>query len=95
MDAAWINLLGIVVTGIFGVLTALVTTIGVVKKANAERRTEEALREQRQELKFQEIEKKLDEHNGYAQKFGEVHDELIKQGADISWIMQEMKNGKK
>ena len=44
----------------------------VGKKNRQTAKTENALREQAQNIKLEAIEKKLDIHNGYAEKFGEI-----------------------
>ena len=88
------NFLGILVTGAVGIITAIITTNARIKKERQQNQIQEALREQRQELKFEQIDKKLDEHNGYAQKFTEMHDMILNQGNDIKWIKEEL-HGKK
>lgn len=88
------NIISSFAAGIFSVACAVVSVKGIINKRQAEDRLADALREQKQELKFQQIEKKLDEHNGYAQKFAELHDIILAQGNDIKWIKEEL-NGKK
>lgn len=94
MFEALINLAGIVFTGVVGIVTAVVTTNNRIKKEREQNRVDEALREQKQEMKFEQIDKKLDEHNGYAEKFSEMRDMILSQGNDIKWIKEEL-NGKK
>lgn len=84
------NFLGVLTTGVVGIITAVITTNSRIKKERQQNRIQEALREQRQELKFDQIDKKLDEHNGYAQKFAEMHDMILNQGNDIKWIKEEL-----
>ena len=90
----WVELIGIVATGIFGVITAIITTNSRIKKEREQDKIDDALREQRQEMKFAQIDKKLDEHNGYAQKFAETHDAIVALSTDVKWIKEEL-NGKK
>ena len=98
MDAeiteAWINLIGVIATGVVGIVSAIITTNSRIKKERIQNKIDDALREQKQDLKFEQIDKKLDEHNGYAQKFSEMHDVILQQGNDIKWIKEEL-DGKK
>lgn len=87
----WITLAGIVISSIAGIITAVITTNSRIKKEREQNRLDEALREQRQEIKFQEIDDKLKEHNGYAEKFADTHDEIIAIGRDVSWIKEEVR----
>ena len=91
---ALINLAGVLGSAFIGAVGAVVVNCYQRRQENAERLKQEALREQRQEIKFQEIEAKLDEHNGYAQKFAETHDAIISLSTDVKWIKEEL-NGKK
>ena len=91
---ALINFSGVAFTGVVGVVTAVITTNNRIKKERDQNRIDEALREQKRDLKFDQIDRKLDEHNGYAEKFAEMHDIILQQGNDIKWIKEEL-NGKK
>lgn len=88
---AWLTFAGIVVSGVFGVITALITTNARIKKEREQNRLDEALREQRQEIKFNEIDEKLREHNGYAEKFATFGEAIIGFGRDLTWIKEEVK----
>ena len=95
MDASlWADIIGIAISSISGVVVAVITTNNRIKKDRESERIEQALRDQKQDMKFEQIEKKLDEHNGYAQKFGEVHDAIVAQANDIKWIKEAL-HGKK
>jgi hypothetical protein len=56
----------------------------ISRKQNSDRRLEEAKRDVRIEDRLQAVEKKLDIHNGYAEKFASI-------GADISVIKNDIK----
>ena len=92
---ALINLAGVLGSAFIGAVGAVVVNCYQRKQESAERLRQEALREQRQEIRLQEIEAKLDEHNGYAQKFTETHDSIVELSTDVKWIKEELKNGKK
>lgn len=89
------NLIGVLGSAIIGAAAAIVVGLLQSRREKAEREKAEALREQRQEIKLKEIEAKLDEHNGYAQKFAESHDAIIGLQTDMKWLKEEISNGKK
>lgn len=73
------------------VIVALITGICAVvgqwlisRKQTADRETAEAVRDAKLELRLQSVEKKLDLHNGYAERFAEI-------GADIAVIKNDIK----
>lgn len=75
------------------VIVALVTGIcGVVgqylisNKKSREDDIKDAQREQRQNDRMEVIEKKLDEHNGYAQKFGQIEKDITKIQKDVEYL---------
>ena len=80
------------------IITAIITAIGAVLgqwiiSSQAKRKTsiEEAKREQRLNDRLEVIEHKLDEHNGYAQKFGEVTTDIAVIRTEIKGIKEQMK----
>ena len=82
MEAAILQLLGTIITASAGVAGAYFA----VQKGNHERELKEAQREQRQadrldsiDEKIVRLEKKVDEHNGYAKRFEAI-------GKDIAEI---------
>lgn len=89
--SAWLTFAGIIVSGVFGVVTAVITTNARIKKEREQNRLDEALREQRQEIKFNEIDDKLREHNGYAEKFATFGEAIVGFGRDLTWIKEEVK----
>lgn len=62
------------VTGAFAVIS------NVVISRQSSRRDEinNALREQRQTIRLDRLEKKVDEHNGYAKRFGEIEKSIVR-----------------
>lgn len=88
------------ITSVTSIVVALISSAGgiigaalAVKKGNRESEIKDALREQRQsdrldriEEKMSELSKKVDIHNGYAEKFGEVAKSLVGMSKDIEYL---------
>lgn len=77
------------------IIVAIIAALGSVfgqwlisRKQSQDRAIAEAERETKLEMRLQSVEKKLDEHNGYASRFSEI-------GKDIAVIKTELKNLKK
>lgn len=70
-----------IITGVCAVLGQWIITRGQAQK----RKTDEAVRDARLEDRLKSVEKKLDEHNGYASRFNEI-------GIDIAVIKNEIQN---
>lgn len=82
------------------IIVALISSLGgiigaylAVQKGNREQDIKDAQREQRQadrldsiEEKIQKLEKKVDEHNEYGRKFGEVATSLVSMAKDIEYL---------
>lgn len=80
-EANIVSIVVAIITGSFAVLGNW-----LVSRSQAEKRKiENAVRDARQEDRLESIEKKLDIHNGYAEKFAEI-------GQDIAVIKTEIKN---
>lgn len=85
---------------IIPIITAIITSLGgvlgayiAVQKGNRERDIKDAQREQRQadrldniDEKIGELAKKVDVHNGYAEKFGEVAKGMALMAKDIEYL---------
>ena len=70
---------------------AFAGTVITVLASNHKRDIEQAKRDQKLDDRLANVEKKLDEHNGYAQKFGEVSIEIAEMRKDIQYISKESK----
>lgn len=82
------------------IIVALITSLGgilgafmAVRKGNREREINDAIREQKQSDKLNSIdekiirlEKKVDIHNGYAEKFGAISQTLIALSKDVEYL---------
>ena len=74
---------------IVAVIAALGSIIGqwlISRKQSQDRAVAEAERETKLEMRLQSVEKKLDEHNGYAKRFEEI-------GKDIAIIKTKLEKG--
>lgn len=71
------------ITGILAVLGAYLGNVAISRKKSREDAIRDAERETRQVVRLDRLEKKVDEHNGYAQKFEEI-------GKDIAVIKTEI-----
>jgi hypothetical protein len=71
------------VTGVLAVLGAYMGNVTISKKKSREDAIRDAERESRQAVIMERLEKKVDEHNGYAKKFEDI-------GKDIAIIKTEL-----
>lgn len=67
-------------------LAAIVGEIIISKRSAKDRDAKDAARQQKTEDRMEAIEKKLDEHNGYAQKFAETAITMAKMQKDIEYL---------
>lgn len=84
------------VTGVLAVIGSYAGNVAITRKKNQEDAIRDAQREQRQsdrldhiENRLSTIEKKLDEHNHYAEKFGEIRDDITKIQKDVEYLGKE------
>ncbi len=77
------------------VLVALITGLCAVvgqwlisRSQNEKRKVEEAIRDARLEDRLRSVEKKLDEHNGYAKRFGEISTDIAVIKNDIKHLRE-------
>lgn len=89
INPAVLSFLGTVVTALAGIIGAYLA----VRKGNQEREIKDAQREQRQsdrldviDEKISRLEKKVDVHNGYAEKFAENSKALAVMAKDIEYL---------
>lgn len=57
-----------IITGVFSVVGQMI----IARKHRREAEIKEALRDQKTDMRLDSIEHKIDIHNGYAEKFGEI-----------------------
>lgn len=80
-----------VVTGILAVIGSYVGNVAITHKKNQEDTIRDAEREARQQVRLENIERKLDIHNGYAEKIGDIRQDLTKIQKDIEYLRKENK----
>lgn len=65
-----------VLAALIGAAASIIVNLISVYQQNQKRREEEKVRDAKLEMKLSSIEKKLDEHNGYAEKIGAVQQDI-------------------
>ncbi len=65
-----------VMAALIGAAASIIVNLISAWQQNSKRRIEEAAREAKLEERLKSIEKKLDEHNGYAQKIGGIQQDI-------------------
>lgn len=80
-----------VVTGVLAVVGSVTSNILVSRKKSHERDIKDAEREARQSIRLEAIEKKIDIHNGYAEKFGDIQKDIAVVKKDIEYLRKEKK----
>lgn len=75
------------------VIVALITAVGAVigqwlisRRQNEDRKTADAVRDARIEDRMVAVEKKLDIHNGYAEKLGEIQQDIAVIKSEITML---------
>ena len=89
MNADATSIIVAVISSVGGIIGAYLA----VQKGNRESEIKDAQREQRQsdrldriDEKVEELSKKVDIHNGYAEKFGEVAQSMTAMAKDIEYL---------
>ena len=77
------------ITGILAVVGSYAGNVAISQKKSQEDAIREAHHEQRQCDRMERIEEKLDEHNHYAEKLGEIRDDITKMQKDIEYLRKE------
>lgn len=85
------TLLGYVISGVFAIIGSYVANVALTIRKNREQEIKDAQREQWQQDQFDAINHKLDIHNGYAEKFGDISRSMVAMQKDIEYL----KGGKK
>lgn len=80
-----------IITGVLAVVGAYVGNVAIIRKKSRDDAIRDAEREVRQSMRLDNIEKKLDIHNGYAEKFGDIQKDIAVIKNDVECL----KKGKK
>lgn len=77
------------ITGSLAVLGAYMGNVAITRKKSREDAIREAEREARQSVVMERLEKKVDEHNGYAKKFEEIGKDIAIIKTEIEFLRKE------
>lgn len=77
-----------IITGVLAVIGAYMGNVAIIRKKGREDAVRDAEREARQSLRLDSIEKKLDIHNGYAEKFGDIQKDIAVIRNDIKHLQK-------
>lgn len=78
-----------IITGSLAVLGAYVGNVTIARKKTREDAIREAEREARQSVIMERLEKKVDEHNGYAKKFEDIGKDIAVIKTEIEFLRKE------
>lgn len=78
-----------IITGSLAVLGAYVGNVAITRKKTREDAIREAEREARQSVIMERLEKKVDEHNGYAKKFEDIGKDIAIIKTEIEFLRKE------
>ena len=74
---------------LIALITGLCAVVGqwlISRSQNEKRKVEEAIRDARLEDRLKSVEKKLDEHNGYASKFASIQTDIAVIKSDLKHL---------
>lgn len=75
-----------IIVSIIGAAATIAGAFIAVNKGNREKEIKDAQREQWQKDQFEAINHKLDIHNGYAEKFGDISRTMVAMQKDIEFL---------
>lgn len=79
------------ITGVLAVLGTYVGNVTISRKKTREEAIRDAKRDQELTDRLDRLEKKVDEHNGYAKRFEEIGRDIAVIKTEISFIRKEQK----
>ncbi len=80
-----------IIAGAASIIGAVIAATSAVDKKSREDEIKNAQREQRQQDQLEEIKNKLDIHNGYAEKLGEIQLDIAGIHKDIEYLRKRTK----
>ena len=84
-DITTISVLIGVIGGILGILNQLTN----LRKQQEEVIKKQAVRDKEMDDRLSQLEKKIDEHNGWGEKFTSLTEAIIEMKTDIKWIKEQ------
>lgn len=85
------NIVVAIITGVLAVLGTYVGNVTISRKKTREDAIRDARREQNLADRLDRLEKKVDEHNGWGEKFGEIRKDIAIIKTEIEYIRKEQK----
>lgn len=80
-----------IICSLIAALGGILGSFAAVRKGRREDEVKMAKREQQQTDRLTNIEKKLDVHNGYAEKLGAISQSMVAMQRDIEWLKDKTK----
>lgn len=81
-----------VLSALIGAVSAIIVQLIGAWQQKKKRAIEEAIKEERLENRLKSIEKKLDTHNGYAEKLGSIQADIAEVKTNIAVMQNDIKN---
>ena len=81
-----------VLSALIGAVSAIIVQLIGAWQQKKKRAIEEAIKEERLENRLKSIETKLDTHNGYAEKLGDIQKDIAEVKTNIAVMQNDIKN---
>ena len=81
-----------VLAALIGAVSAIIVQLIGAWQQKKKRAIEEAIKEERLENRLKSIETKLDTHNGYAEKLGDIQKDIAEIKTDIAVTKNDIRN---
>ena len=81
-----------VLAALIGAVSAIIVQLIGAWQQKKKRAIEEAIKEERLENRLKSIETKLDTHNGYAEKLGDIQKDIAELKTDIAVTKNDIRN---
>lgn len=87
----WENIAVALITGVLAVLGTYVGNVTISRKKTREQAIRDAKRDQELTDRLDRLEKKVDEHNGYAKRFEEIGKDIAVIKTEVSFFRKEQR----
>ena len=81
----------VIIAALIGAAASIIVNLISVSQQSKKRAIDEAVKDAKLEARLQSIEGKLDTHNGYAEKLGEIQQSVNQINTDIAVIKNDIK----
>ena len=82
----------VVLAALIGAVSAIIVQLIGAWQQKKKRAIEDAIKEERLENRLKSIETKLDTHNGYAEKLGDIQKDIAEVKTNIAVMQNDIKN---